>query len=198
MASRALEKRLQFLEQRTQAELEQSLWVNMDNNHITLGLRKKQEFEFPSVYEAARWLENQIDTHPGATGSIIVDNLCDLYPDSEALKDAVSVLFGNDKIKTPLGEFSKEQMPGVRFGSLKTDQPADINFWLLASQLHYFGTLEFSERNSAGQLTIADNQMFYALLTIYCWGKKGDLDTLFDEFIGLFHHVARIPKLEAA
>ena len=139
-----LENRVKELEGKMRSQMDGGLWVDMTNNRVRVdtGGKRGKEQVFPTVYEAARWLEKQIDHHPAATGSITVDNLCDLSPDAEALKNEIREIIPGE-IKWAWDTYSADLLPGVVFAHCKTDHPADLNRWLLASVMRYFNARDF-------------------------------------------------------
>jgi len=157
------DQRINALEELIKNQTTGSLWVDMTDNtvRVDVGFRRGKEKIFKNTYQAARWLETQIDAAPAAVGSINIKNICDLYQDSEKLKAAVVDVFGPD------------DLPGTKFGHLKTDQtpadiPADINLWMLAAVI-----LEKTAK-LAGACKYAElpEKEYAAFYVIYCWDKE--------------------------
>lgn len=189
------DKRLEELEARIKASADCPLWIDAKNNQVRadlIGGRRGQPVTFPSVFEAARWLEKQIDSHPGASGSFIVDRLWDLHPESERLHGVIEEIFGDKVIDFYGLKYSRDEFPGVHVGALKTPGPADINLWMLATPLGYFGTREFKERWQADTMTEEDNKLLLACFALFAWRKEGNEERLWDDFARLFYQVTEL------
>jgi len=150
-------KRLIELERTAKTQTAGGLWVEMKNNRVRVDRhRRGKDRVFKNTYQTARWLEAQIDAAPTARGSIVISNLCDLYPDADKLKAAVADVFGPD------------DLPSLWVFQLKTDQPADINLQLLANLIRE-KTVIMSGRIQGGELP---EKELAALYMIYAWDKK--------------------------
>lgn len=190
-----LDTRLDQLEAKFKAEQESGLWVDMVDNVVRLdvGRRRGKENTFPSSFDAARWVEKQIDNHGSAYGSIIVHNICELYEKSDQLKEVVQ-MFLPGTVKTTYGEFSAESLCGTVVGNIKTFQPASLNLWLLANVIEqYFSLHEFKQRYLADSFTDDDIQIYWALFAVFQHGQSGDLDNIRSAYERLIRQVAKLP-----
>lgn len=195
------DKRLEELEARIKASADCPLWVDAKNNVVRvdlLGARRGQPVTFSSTFEAARWLEKQIDSHPGASGTYNVDRLWDLHADADNLHGVIAEIFG-DKVIDLFGlKFSGNEFPGSHFGLMKTTQPADLNLWLLQTPLAYFETSEFKARWQAQQFTDEDNRLLLACFALFAWKREGNQKSLWDDFARLFYQITKLQAPKAA
>lgn len=187
------EKRLLKLETEIKAAYSGSLWLDMSDNTVTVGMgHKRRERVFPTVIEAVEWAEKQIDQHDNAFGGIVIYNICDLYPDSNALKNCIrSIIPGEIKRKNGV-TFSADHLPGIIFAGLKTGQPADIKLWALASLIKQYFDYYFWQRVLKQEANEEDDRMFTALFLIFVWDKagQGDRDTMLERFVRLIFQAA--------
>jgi len=212
-----LTKRLDELEKIIKSNADSPIWIDGKNNVIRMDVNGKRgkDITFPSTFEAARWLEKRIDDHPQATGNYSVDCICDLYEDSETVKNYIRAfipdkiivpdlhpqLEGNQIVYRELSGpanhpwiISVDELSAFLFGHLKTTQPADINSWCLGQLIErYFDTPVFRERFKNDNLSEDDNNFYLALFTIYVWGKRDKATWL--EFLRIVHQVARLPDM---
>jgi hypothetical protein len=205
MSNRDIEKRLGVLEKIIKSSDDTGIWVHGLNNviHLNMNFRGSKEYTFPTTFEAARWLEKQIDSHPSAIGSYSVDNICDLYEDGEELKAIIRKIIPEPIIppqkNVPLSGgvpkpriFSADSLYASLFAHLKTDQPADLNLWCLANVIEqYFCDAEFRERYQNGVLSDDDINMNFILYIIYSWDKEEPsinyFARLFRQVVGLLN-----------
>lgn len=188
-------KRIEELEKRIRASAECPLWIDGHNNVVRVDLvggKRGQPVEFPTTHEAARWLEGQIDNHPGASGTFDADRLWELYPDADKLHGVITDILGDRVIDFYGLKYSKDEFPGAHFGMMKTTQPADINLWLLQTPLRYFGSKEFKPRWQAQQFTDEDNRLLLACFALFAWKREGSETELWDGFSRLFFQVTRL------
>ena len=195
-----LDKRLDELEKVIKSQDDSSIWIDGKNNAIRIDVdsRRGKEITFPSTFEAARWLEKQIDAHPIAIGSYSVDNICDLYEDGEELKTIIRKIIPDPIIvKQMSGDiiFSADELPALLFGRLKTTQPANINLWLLAHLIRrYFNTHEFRERYQNDVLSGDDINLNFMFYIFYGWNKE---ELPLNEFAQLFRQLVRLPDRQS-
>ena len=172
---------------------ESSAWIDARNNRVRLdvNIRRGEEKTFDTVYQAARWIEKQINKYNQVQGSYIVDNICDLYADSQELQQGVKEILGDDVIKNSNGEFKADDLFGVLFCDFKTGgQEADVNLWMLASVMRYFTSKEFKERYSRAEYIEDDARMLEACYLIYSWGGADD-PGIMSEFRALLKQIAK-------
>jgi hypothetical protein len=153
-----IDARLKELEQMAKSQRSGNIWVEMRNNRVRVDHNKRgKEQEFNNTHEASQWLEQQIDKAPGAVGSVIVTNLCDLYPDSDQLKEYIKQFITPDF-----------DLGACLFGQLKTEGPADIKLWLMASKIYELRLYELKET----EITQDQINMICGLCAIYAGGKE--------------------------
>jgi hypothetical protein len=218
MSNRDIEKRLDELEKVIKSQDDSPIWIDGKNNIIRMDVnsRRGEEITFPTTFAAARWLEKRIDDHPAAVGSYMVDNICDLYEDSEELKDTIRKIIPDPIVVPDLAPhlvdgrivyqeksgpcnhptvFSADELPTCLFAHLKTTQPADINLWCLAILIkRYFGTPEFRERYQNGVLSDDDINLNFVFYIIYGWDKE---EPSLNDFAQLFRQLVRLPDKQS-
>lgn len=191
----ANELRMKEIETALAAQKSGGLFVDGHDNVIRVDVSGKRgkERTFASTYEAKIWLEQQIDAHPAAHGSYSVEDICDLYADNANLKSIIAEVFAGKVVKTNGGKLGAGQLYGLLFGTLKTDEPADLNLWMLSGAMRYFRTPEFKSRFEARATTDDDGLMFIALLVIYSWGKPGTENEIKRGYLDLLKQVTGLP-----
>ena len=183
------EKRLIALETAIRNESKSGLWINMSNNKVRIDKvrRRGSERTFDTVFEAARYIETEIDKNENVYGSIIVTDICDLFEESETLRAVISAIIPLDTFKAKTG---------VLFGCLKTSDPADINLWMVGSLLQNFNTVGFMQRLKADEVNDFDNRLFLVCFDLFCWEREGDMEKLIGEFTRLFLSVSKVSKMQ--
>jgi hypothetical protein len=183
------EKRLIALETAIKNESKSGLWITMTNNKVRIdnGRHRGSERIFDTVFEAARYIETEIDKHENAYGSINVTDICDLFEESETLRSVISAII-------PLETFKEKS--GILFGCLKTSDPADINLWMVGSLLQNFNTSGFMQRLNADEVNDFDNRLFLVCFDLFCWNREGDMEKLIGEFTRLFLSVSKGTKMQ--
>lgn len=176
---RDFEKRLEVLESAIKNELKSGLWIDMSNNRVRIdhGGRRGKEMTFDTAYEAARYVESRIDLHDSAHGSICVSDVCDLFEESDTLRSVIGEIIPYDTFKGKTGVF---------FGCLKTNEPADINLWMVGAALKSFDTVGFFQRLKNNEVSDFDNQFFMACFGLFSCCREGDYQKLADDFSRLF------------
>jgi hypothetical protein len=186
---REFEKRLRALESELAKESKAGIWIDGMDNKINVGLNKaKQEKVFPNIYEAARWLEEQIDSREHACGSYSVSCILDLYKDADLLKKIIGGIIPH----TEWGNYFR----GDFFGPMKTTEKADLNLWLLSSAIRSFGAGDFREHFKKQVFTPMEYKIFNSFYVIYIWDKLEDSEENYNDFANLFNQVVRLPKPE--
>ncbi len=171
-----LNKRLEALEAAIKSAAESPLWIDGHDNIIRLDINGKRgnPVQFPSVYKAGKWLEEQIDKHPGAAGSYHVDRIWELYRNPEQLRETIGAALEGRVIDVHGIKYSADAWPGSLFGGMKTAGPADLKLWLLAhGALAYFGTREFRARYNVTEFTDEDACMMCACYALFAWERIG-------------------------
>jgi hypothetical protein len=218
-----LDKRLVELEKKIKSIGDSPIWVDGINATVRVDInhRRGKEVTFPTVYEARLWIEKMINTH--TAGGILnyqVDNLADLFEDSEDLRTTLKVIIP-DKIVVPdleprlvNGQITWQEktgganhpvvydadnnFPGIlAMLGITNGMTADICLWCFANLVKvYFGSLRFKERWDANQLSEADTQMFAACATVFNWDKSDPEEQVHREFAQLFFQVTKLPAKE--
>lgn len=152
--------RLAELEQMAKVRRSGDLWIEMKNNIVRVDRQKRgKERVFDSVYQAARWLEKELDEAPGAVGSVIVTDLTDVFTDSDQLRAEIAPLIGQVDLGACL------------FGHLKTEGeagPADVSLWLLASKLYELRLFELTGQ----ELTQDQINILTGFYKVYIWDRE--------------------------
>lgn len=171
-----IDARLKELEQMAKARKSGDLWVQMRDNRVRVDRAKRgKEREFKTTYEAAKWLEKQINEAPGAIGSVVINDLCDLYQDSDQLREGLAPYISQDF-----------DLGACLFGDLKTNGPADLRLWLIASKINELRLYDYIGQD------ITDDQLntISALCVIFSGGKEPTLTI--KKFLALVSQVGRI------
>ena len=173
------EKRLQDLENQLKARANSGLWIDCHNNHVRVNLKagKSRSRSFDTVCDAVSFIEGEIDNHEKVFGSLVFDDVFQLYRDSEGLKKSIEEIM-------PPGEFKEKS--GVVFGNLKTGFKADIKLLVIRSLLMHFNTVGFYERWHTGKFNESDRKLTAACFELFQWEREGDPHDIWDLFVGLF------------
>lgn len=218
---KTFEKRIAELESQIIKAANSPVWIDGKNATVRADIGKKrgEEVTFPSVFEAGKWLERQINIHFGGVINYSVDNICDLYEDAGELRAHLKLIIP-DKIVVPdlaprlkEGEIVWEEKSGpenhpvifdadthfpatLGLSKIEPEKAADLPLWALASLIdRYFSTGAFRDRYLRSAFTQDDNKMFYALLLVYSWHKPGTAEELNADFFRLFLKVTELPAL---
>jgi hypothetical protein len=165
-----IDARLKELENLANSRNDGDLWVEMRNNRVRVDrdAKRGKEREFKSTFEAAQWLENEINEAPGAIGSVVINDLCELHPNPDQLREEIAPFL-----------IPTLDLGACLFGKLKTNGPADLKLWLMASKVYELRIFDWKSE----ELTEEQVNTFTALCIIFAGGREPGAVKKFFELI---------------
>ena len=99
-----LENRLKALEVQLQSEVNAGIWVHMFDNKVRIDIANKrgEELVFPSVFQAAQWVEGRMKQYEKVAGTAFISDINTLLsevpyvwtPDEEVNEKSVFMILG--------------------------------------------------------------------------------------------------------
>lgn len=189
---RQIEKRLQELERLSKMRQKSGLWIECLDNHVRIdsGARRGKDRTFTTLYDAVSFIEETIDNHDVVCGSLVYNDIFQLYRDSEGLRSSIEEIMPPDDLI---------KRSGVAIGNLKTSYRADVKLLsVLRPVLWNFRTVGFYNRWCSGNFEETDKQLVAACFELFRWERDVDPKEARNIFAGLFYTVTGLGSAKIA